>query len=146
MMRIARTFTLLALCLPVIAAAADSVMAPHRTNAENYKDRALAFCISEAYKGSPAGEDANITMSVYLDWTYYDLKKGDAAVDQLVEKYLRRDYSNPFEGYVGAKFDLLKCLDMYHSKELNEQVRKYVPNPNWIGNTPPTAKQKQKQK
>lgn len=36
--------------------AGDSVMALKRTNAENYKDRALAACISAAYNGSPAGE------------------------------------------------------------------------------------------
>ncbi len=45
--------------------AADSVMAIQRTNAENYKDRALAACISTAYRGSPAGDDADITKSIF---------------------------------------------------------------------------------
>ena len=112
-------------------------MAIGRTNAENYKDRALAACIAAAYKGSPAGRDAGITKSAFLEWTYYDDDQGNPAVDQLVAKYLRRDYSNPVEGYAGAKFDLLKCLDMYDSRELDEQVRKYVPHPNWVGDEPP---------
>jgi hypothetical protein len=54
----------------------------------------------------------------------------------LVAKYLRRDYRNPVEGYVGAKFDALKCVDMYHSAELDQLVKKYVPHPDWIGDKP----------
>lgn len=127
------------LCLPA-AAGQSAITAIGRTNAENYKDRALAACIATAYKGSPAGKDAEITKSAFLEWTYYDDDKGNPAVDQLVAEYLRRDYSNPVEGYAGAKFDLLKCLDMYHSRELDEQVRKYVPHPNWVGDEPPNPR------
>lgn len=118
------------------ATAADSITATRRTNAENYKDRALASCIAAAYKGSSAGEDAAITRSAFLEWTYYDDDKGNPATEQLVENYLQRDYSNPMEGYAGARFDLLKCIDMYHSKDLKEQVRRYVPHPGWIGDKP----------
>jgi hypothetical protein len=136
----ARAFVLFVLVAPLAAVAADSVAAPHRTNAQNYKDRALAACIEAAYKGSPAGEDAGITKSVFLEWTYYDDSKANPATDELVEKYLRRDYRNPMEGYVGAKFDLLKCFDMYHGPELAAQVKKYVPHPNWIGDEPPAKR------
>jgi len=132
---------LLGLSLPVFAGE-STITAVTRTNGVNYKDRALAFCISDAYKGSSAGEDANITMSAFLEWTYYDFKNGDQAVDQLVEKYLQLNYSNPVEGYAGAKFNLLKCLDMYHSQELDDQVRKYVPHPDWIGDKPAKRKRK----
>lgn len=142
-MKIVHIFSTLALCLTLTAIAGEStVTATSRTNAENYKDRALASCIASAYNGSPAGEDADITTSVFLEFTDYDDEKGNPAVDQLVEKYLRRDYSNPVEGYAGAKFALLKCIDMYHSRELEEQVRKYVPNPNWVGDKPPQKKSK----
>lgn len=129
------------LCASFSAAAADSINATHRTNAENYKDRALAACISTAYKGSSAEKDADATKSAFIEWTYYDDDKGNAATDRLVEKYLNRNYSNPVEGYAGARFDLLKCLDMYHSQELAEQVRKYVPHPDWIGDKPPRRTQ-----
>ncbi len=142
-MNIAPAFAalLLSVSLPAVAGT-STVMAPSRTNADNYKDRALAACIAEAYKGSPAGEDASITKSVFLDWTYYDDDKGNPATERLAEKYLARDYSNPFEGYVGAEFKLLKCLDMYHSQELNEQVRKYVPHPDWVRDAPAKRKKK----
>jgi hypothetical protein len=138
----ARLVAAITLCSSLTAVAADNVGAIHRTNAQNYKDRALAACISAAYPGSPAGEDAGITQSAFLEWTYYDDEPGNAATDQLVKKYLQRDYSNPVEGYAGAKFDLLKCIDMYHSRELDEQVRKYVPHPDWIGDNPNRKKGK----
>ncbi|WP_232429305.1 type VI secretion system amidase immunity protein Tai4 [Burkholderia ubonensis] len=129
-------------CSARSAEAADSVMAVHRTNAENFKDRALAACLSVAYQGSPAGQDADITKSAFLEWTYYDEDRGDRAVDQLVKRFLRRDYANSVEGYAGAAFDLLKCLDLYHSPELDEQVRRYVPHPAWIGDKPAGPRRK----
>ena len=135
-MKAIRAFTVVVLCCSSLTVIADSITAIRRTNAENYKDRALSACLSTAYKGSLAGEDADITKSAFLEWTYYDDDKGNPATDQLVEKYLRRDYSNPAEGYAGAKFNLLKCLDMYHSQELDDQVRKYVPHPDLIGDKP----------
>jgi hypothetical protein len=142
-MMIVHAFVALVLCSALTAIAGEStITAISRTNAQNYKDRALASCISAAYKGSPAGEDADITKSAFLEWTDYDDDKGNPATDQLVEKYLRRDYSNPVEGYAGAKFNLLKCLDMYHSPELDEQVRKYVPHPDWVGDKPAKRKRK----
>ncbi|AKJ31959.1 T6SS amidase immunity protein Tai4 family protein [Caldimonas brevitalea] len=114
-MMAARTFTVLLLFSSLTAGAADCINAPRRTNGQNYKDRALASCISAAYKGSAGGEDADISKSAFIEWTYYEEDKGDAATDQLVEKYLRRDYTNPVDGYAGAKFDLLKCLDIRRS-------------------------------
>ena len=62
-------------------------MAVRRTNAENYKDRVLAACLSLAYRGSPAGKDADVTKSAFLEWTYYDEEKGDRAVERLAEHY-----------------------------------------------------------
>jgi hypothetical protein len=141
-MTVKRVISCLVLCMSIHVHAADLIAAPNLTNAENYKDRALASCIATAYKGSAAGEDADTTKSVYLEWTYYDETNANPAVDELVKKYLHRDYSNPLEGYSSAKFSLLKCIDMYHSKELDSQVRKYVPHPDWIGDKPAKIRHK----
>lgn len=141
-MTIAWMLGIFLLCSPLSALAADSVEAPSRTNGQNYKDRALASCLADAYKGTPAGEDADVTKSIFLEWTYYDDAKGNPATDRLVEKYLRRNYGNPFEGYAGAKFDLLKCLDMYHSRDLEDQVRKYVRRPERVGDRPAGRKRR----
>ncbi|MDR2924626.1 MAG: type VI secretion system amidase immunity protein Tai4 [Azoarcus sp.] len=142
-------FVALLLCSALAHAGEDQVMAVYRNNATNFKDRELAFCIAEAYKESSAvREDAADTGKIHLEWTYFDLETTESGLDvntegsALIGKYLRRDYSYPIEGYVGTKFDLLKCIDMYHSPELDELVRKYVPHPDWIGNKPPEKRRK----
>ncbi|PBQ17086.1 hypothetical protein CCL09_13285 [Pseudomonas congelans] len=105
----------------------------HRTFEKNYKDMALATCITTAYKYDVnVGIDAGSSVSAMRDWTYYDMEKSPLAVKTLVEKYLARDYTNPLaESRIrGIKFDLLKCLDMYHSKELDALTKKVVTDPN----------------
>lgn len=122
----------------------DTPTAIARTNAENYKDMLLARCIATAYKADKtASKDASTTASIYIEWTYFDLEKADTAPTMLIEKFLRRNYHNPFEGYADSRFDLLKCLDLYHSPELTAQVRKFVAHPNWVGDRPP-GKRKRK--
>lgn len=57
---------------------------------------------------------------------------GPDEIQALVKKYLARDYTNPLtESQIkGVKFDLLKCLDLYHSKELDALTKKTVVDPN----------------
>ena len=138
-MTIVRSALLALLFCSAAYAGADKIDAIHRTNAENFKDRALSACIATANKETPAGNDARIATSAFIEWTYYD-DKANAAVDKLIEKYLSRDYSNPVEGYAGVQFNTLKCLDLYHSRELRDLVRRYVPHPNWIGDKPAGGK------
>ncbi|KMY00614.1 hypothetical protein V476_05450 [Pseudomonas syringae KCTC 12500] len=105
----------------------------YRTFEKNYKEMALATCITTAYKYDVnVGIDAGSSVSAMRDWTYYDMEKSPLAVKALVEKYLARDYTNPLaESQIkGIKFDLLKCLDMYHSKELDALTKKVVTHPN----------------
>lgn len=128
-------FTILSLCSAMSYAGTDQIIATTRNNAANFKDRALAYCIAQAYKDSPAGRDAKRTGGVFLNWTYYDLA-ANSEIDALITKFLSRDYSTPIEGYADAEFALLKCIDMYHSSELYGLIRKYVPHPDWIGDKP----------
>lgn len=133
----------LLLCQAVTTFAGEQTPAAlARTNAENYKDRALALCLAQAYQGTAPGKDAQETMSIFLEFTYFDMEKANPALDKLIAQYLRRDYSNPVEGYAGAKFNLLKCIDMRHSRALQEQVKKFVPHPDWIGDKPPKSGKK----
>ena len=140
-MRVCWLLPVLYLCSAVANAGTDDVMAVTRNNATNFKDRALAYCIAQAYKDSPAGQDATKTGGAFLEWTYYELD-ANSEIDALITKYLRRDYSTPVEGYADAKFALLKCIDMYHSYELGELVRKFVPHPNWLGDKPARKRRK----
>lgn len=109
-----------------------SPQAGERTYAQNYRDMVLATCIATAYgKDKSTAADAGSSVSALRDWTYYDLEKSPDAVKSLVESYLARDYANPMvESEIkGVRFDLLKCLDLYHSKELDAQVKRLVIRP-----------------
>ena len=103
-----------------------------RSYAQNYKDMVLATCITNAYASDKnAAMDAGSSVSALIDWTEYDLQKSPDAVNSLVNRYLARDYFNPLvESEVkGIKFDMLKCLDMYHSKELDNLANTIVEPP-----------------
>ncbi|RJX59190.1 hypothetical protein C6383_15960, partial [Pseudomonas syringae pv. actinidiae] len=103
-----------------------------RTYAQNYRDMVLATCIANAYKGEKnTAMDAGSSVTALREWAYYDFEKSPDAVKALIDKYLARDYTNPLvESEIkGVKFDLLKCLDLYHSKELNALVKEVVIKP-----------------
>ena len=109
-----------ALQLPEVAA---------RSYAQNYKDLALATCIAQAYSAEKkAAADAGATAAgLESTWTNYDAENGAGAIAKLVHKYLARKYHSIHGPEI--KLDLLKCLDMYHSKELDAQVKRFVLNP-----------------
>lgn len=102
-----------------------------RTYAQNYKDMVLASCLADAYQNDKAGNDIGSSYSALRDWTYFDMDQSTAPRADLIKKYLDRDYSNPLAEAEakGIKFDFLKCLDLYHSDELDAQVKKYVIDP-----------------
>ncbi|MFA1027517.1 MULTISPECIES: type VI secretion system amidase immunity protein Tai4 [Pseudomonas syringae group] len=105
----------------------------HRSYAQNYKDLVLANCIANAYAYDvKVGIDAGSSVTAMEDWANYDWEEGPDEIRALVKKYLARDYTNPLaESQIkGIKFDLLKCLDMYHSKELDTLTKKVVTHPN----------------
>lgn len=92
----------------------------------------LATCIATAYRSDKGvAVDAGSSVSALRDWSSYDLEKSPDAVKSLVDSYMARNYSNPLtESEIkGVRFDLLKCLDLYHSRELDEQVKRLVMSP-----------------
>jgi len=127
--------TALILFTPVSHAKNGADMSPQastRTHAQNYKDMVLASCIASAYTNEKnAAIDAGSSVSALRDWTYYDLEKSPDAIQSLVNSYLARNYQNPLaESEIkGVRFDLLKCLDLYHSKQLESLVKRIVIHP-----------------
>jgi hypothetical protein len=122
-------FTVALLPITTIAAQPQALA---RTHAQNYKDMVLATCIAQAYRNDAgAAVDAGSSASALRDWTYFDLDDSPAAVKALVDAYLARDYRNPLvESEVqGVRFDVLKCLDLYHSKALEALVERVVLEP-----------------
>ncbi|MGE8481022.1 MAG: type VI secretion system amidase immunity protein Tai4 [Pseudomonas sp.] len=122
-----------------------SSQAGSRTYAQNYKDMVLADCIATAYKSEPeAAQDAGSSASALMVWTYFDLEQAPQAGRTLVDQSLARDYHNPLveSERKGVRFELLKCLDLYHSKELDSQVRQLVikPQHTYRQDNPPRSK------
>lgn len=103
--------------------------APTRSYAQNYKDMALAFCISKAYAtSSSANADAMATADGLDQWTNYDADASTGQLEKLVHNYLARNYLS-IEGE-NVKLNLLKCIDLYHSKELAALTKRYVQKAN----------------
>ncbi|GAB0075462.1 MULTISPECIES: type VI secretion system amidase immunity protein Tai4 [Pseudomonas] len=104
----------------------------YRTHAQNYKDMVLATCIASAYKHSDnVGTDAGSSVTALREWANYDWEISPEKPRELIDNYLARDYTNPLvePEIKGVRFELLKCLDLYHSKELDTQTKKAVINP-----------------
>ncbi|PFH29975.1 type VI secretion system amidase immunity protein Tai4 [Burkholderia sp. JKS000303] len=104
-----------------------------RTYLQNFKDMVLAQCLATAYEQAPAvSKDIGSSTNALRDWTYYDLERAPDVVHALVAKYLARDYRNPIvESEVRVvRFDYLKCMDLYHGKELDAAAKKLVLRPN----------------
>ncbi|MFI3047672.1 type VI secretion system amidase immunity protein Tai4 [Pseudomonas coronafaciens] len=134
-MRVIFAVGLLFSCLAPTSFASPPESSPQgmeRTYAQNYRDMVLATCIANAYKGEKStAMDAGSSVTALREWAYYDFEKSPDAVKALIDKYLARDYTNPLvESEIkGVKFDLLNCLDLYHSKELNSLVKEVMIKP-----------------
>lgn len=116
---------------PFCVHAEDAPLAYYRSYGQNYRDMLLAKCIATAYQADPViRKDAAGTANILVNWTYYDAENSPDAIIQLINQYLSHKYENPFEGYEGVHFNLLKCLDLYHSSDLQRQVKKFVSDPN----------------
>lgn len=114
-------------------AARTSPEAGSRTYLQNFKDMVLAQCLATAYRQAPAvSQDIGSSTNALRDWTYYDLERAPDVVHALVAKYLARDYRNPVveSEVTDVKFDYLKCMDLYHGKELDAAAKRLVLRPN----------------
>lgn len=116
-------------------AANEKITAPEamtRTYAQNYKDMVLASCLTQAYRNDAGvSTDAGSSLNALRDWSYFDMEKSPDAVKSLIDHYLARDYGNPIvESEIkGVRFDFLKCMDLYHSKALEDLVKRLVISP-----------------
>ena len=106
--------------------------AAERSYGQNFKDMAFAHCLGKAYGGDELiTRDIASSHGALIEWTYYDLAKAPEAVTNLVQAYLAQDYSNPLaeQEAPGLEFNYLKCLDLYHSQELDGLMREVVAEP-----------------
>ena len=85
------------------------------------KNWALSVCLAKISKDPSAKEDANATASAYLEFGHQRIEVYDALRD-IAERYANRRYS----GSIKSEFNTMKCIDLFHSKELDSLVKRYA--------------------
>jgi hypothetical protein len=93
---------------------------------ENYsqktllKNWALSVCLAKISKDTTEREDANATASAYFEFGQQHIEAYDA-LRKLAEQYANRKYG----GSIKSDFNTMKCIDLFHSKELNDLTSKF---------------------
>lgn len=78
------------------------------------KNWALSACLATVATDPALRADANATASAYMEFGH-QAPEAYAALRELAETYAARNYSGSVEG----RFDTMKCIDLFHSRELN---------------------------
>lgn len=116
--------TLATVCLAILTAAQP--VYGQSGNAQEYsqklllKNWALSRCLGQVYPNSQSAKDANATASAYLEFGRQPIQVYEA-LNVIVDKYVNRKYS----GSVRNEFNTMKCIDLFHSKELDTFSSKY---------------------
>lgn len=85
------------------------------------KNWALSICLAQVTQDERTTKDAGSTASAYMEFGKQDLVVYDE-LRTLVTKYVARRYS----GSVPSEFNTMKCIDLFHSKELDRLTTKAV--------------------
>lgn len=82
-----------------------------------FKNWALSGCLSHALHS----EDAERAAAAYVEFGTTPIE-GYAEGSKLIEKFLKKDYV----AKEGGTLHTMKCIDLFHSKELDVLTRKYT--------------------
>lgn len=83
------------------------------------KNWALCVCLASVSKNQEAIDDANATASAYLEFGKQPIEAYQA-LKKLSEQYAKRKYA----GSIQSEFNTMKCIDLFHSKDLDTLVNK----------------------
>ena len=120
--------SLILLVTGAVHARTDSTEASYsRSPIENYsqktllKNWALSVCLASIAKDPASKEDAGATASAYLEFGKQQIEAYDQ-LRKLVHQYVSRKYG----GSIQSEFNTMKCIDLFHSKELDRLTTKLV--------------------
>lgn len=85
------------------------------------KNWALSVCLAAVAKDAATRDDANATASGYLEFGRQGIEAYDA-LRELAHEYANRKYG----GSIKSEFNTMKCIDLFHSKDLDRLVTKLV--------------------
>ena len=75
----------------------------------------MSRCLGQVYSDPKTKDDANATASAYLEFGRQPMEAYDA-LSELVNQYANQKYT----GSVKSEFNTMKCIDLFHSRELEE--------------------------
>jgi hypothetical protein len=84
------------------------------------KNFALSACIADGYKSDEVVKDSSAAASGYLELGSLPFEAYTEAA-LLGKKFLAKEY----QSISGQKLTLMKCIDFFHSKELDQLAKKY---------------------
>jgi hypothetical protein len=112
------------LCLVILSAAQP--MHAQEGEARTYsqktllKNWALSRCLGQVNPDGKSREDANASASAYLEFGRQPIQVYEA-LGGIVDKYVNKKYA----GSVRSEFNTMKCIDLFHSKELDDASGKF---------------------
>ncbi|WP_217444660.1 T6SS amidase immunity protein Tai4 family protein [Burkholderia metallica] len=99
----------------VTVAAPDSRSPSERYSQKTLlKNWALSVCLAQVAHSVRDRDDANASASAYLEFGQQPIEAYDA-LRALARRYATRTYS----GSISASFNTMKCIDLFHSRELD---------------------------
>jgi len=87
---------------------------------EYFKNYALSTCIADGYKSDEVIKDSSAAARGYLELGSLPLEAHTKAT-LLGRKYLQKEYKS----ISGEPLTLMKCIDFYHSEDLDRLAKKY---------------------
>ena len=85
------------------------------------KNWALSVCLAQVAKDEKTAEDAGITASAYLEFGHQGIEAYEE-LRKLVSKFKNLKY----DGSVKSEYNTMKCIDLFHSKDLDQLTSKLV--------------------
>ena len=109
------------LTAPLMADAKAAETRVPYTPVQYLKNFALSVCIGEGFKSDDdVAKEATAAAGGYLELDRFPIEAHEQA-DALAKKYLAKEYL----GIGGDKLTVMKCIDLFHSRELDRLARKY---------------------
>jgi hypothetical protein len=105
---------------PLLAGAGAADARVEYSPTQYLKNFALSVCIADGYRSTEVVHDGLAAAGGYLELGSLPFEAYEEA-ESLGKQFLAKEYKSPS----GEQLTLMKCIDFFHSKELDELARKY---------------------
>ena len=112
--------TIAFLLAPLVVDAKDANVRIEYSPIQYLKNFALSACIADGYKSDEVIKDSKAAAGGYLELSSLPYEAYEEAA-LLGRKFLAKEY----QSISGEKLTLMKCIDFFHSQELEQLAKKY---------------------